>query len=184
MIGEIRRSDAALPAGYAELLEELMTVAEERYDEAAEAVANLPAFFRSPVAVASRVYRGIHDVIRANGYDSIRHRAVTSDIARMSLASARARGSRRSTGVKGLTAYSASVSARRRIAGAPLVETTRPVEARSTRQRSNWRPARRASDPAHRRGLSTILPIAAAMLASYGRVRATGWCAGATCRAR
>ncbi|PYP78894.1 MAG: hypothetical protein DMD35_10380, partial [Gemmatimonadetes bacterium] len=88
MIGRVRRSDAALPAGYARLLEELMTAADARYDEAGEAIANLPAFFRAPVAVASRVYRGIHDVIRANEYDSVRRRAVTSDIARMSLASA------------------------------------------------------------------------------------------------
>jgi phytoene synthase len=87
-IGEVRRSSIPLPAGYADLLEELMTTAEARYDEAADAIANLPRFFRSPVAVASRVYRGIHDVIRATGYDSIRQRAVTSDSARMSLASA------------------------------------------------------------------------------------------------
>ena len=88
MIGETRRNGAPLPAGYAELLEELMAIAETRYDEAAEGIANLPSFFRSPVAVASRVYRGIHDVIRANGHDSIRQRAVTSDIARTTLARA------------------------------------------------------------------------------------------------
>jgi phytoene synthase len=88
MIGEVRRSSIPLPDGYAHLLEELMTTAEARYDEAADAIANLPRFFRSPVAVASRVYRGIHDVVRANGYDSIRQRAVTSNTARMSLASA------------------------------------------------------------------------------------------------
>jgi 15-cis-phytoene synthase len=88
MIGQIRRSDALVPTGYAELLEELMTLAEARYDRAGVAIANLPAFFRPPVAVASRVYRGIHNVIRANGYDSIRHRAVVSDITRTSLARA------------------------------------------------------------------------------------------------
>ena len=65
-----------------------MATAEVHYDEAAEAIANLPDFFRPPVAVASRVYRGIHDAIRANGYDSIRRRAVVSDITRMSLARA------------------------------------------------------------------------------------------------
>ena len=88
MIGEVRRSSIPLPVGYADLLEELMTTAEARYDEAADAIANLPRFFRSPVAVASRVYRGIHDVVRANGYDSVRQRAVTSNSARMSLANA------------------------------------------------------------------------------------------------
>jgi len=88
MIGATRQDGAPLPAGYPELLEELMTVAETRYDEAAAGIATLPAFFRSSVAVASRVYRGIHDAIRANGYDSIRQRAVVSSVTRMSLASA------------------------------------------------------------------------------------------------
>jgi 15-cis-phytoene synthase len=88
MIGETRRGGVPLPAGYAELLGELMAIAETRYDEAGEAVANLPAFLRPSVAIASRVYRGIHDVIRANGFDSIRHRAVVPNSTRMSLASA------------------------------------------------------------------------------------------------
>jgi phytoene synthase len=88
MIGESRRGDGPLPAGYGHLLEELMTIAEARYDEATEAVANLPAFLQPSVAIASRVYRGIHDVIRANGYDSIRQRAVVPNVTRMSLASA------------------------------------------------------------------------------------------------
>ena len=88
MIGESRRAGTPPPAGYAELLEELMTIAEARYDEATKAVANLPAFFQPSVAIASRVYRGIHDVIRANGCDSIRQRAVVPNVTRMSLASA------------------------------------------------------------------------------------------------
>jgi len=88
MIGETRRGGAPLPAGYPELLEDLMSTAEACYDEAAAGIAKLPVFFRPSVAVASRVYRGIHDAIRANGYDSIRRRAVVSSVTRMSLASA------------------------------------------------------------------------------------------------
>jgi phytoene synthase len=88
IIGDLRQSHAPIPEGYASLLEELMTVADAGYAEASEAIGNLPAFFRPSVAVASRVYRGIHDAIRANGYDSIRRRAVTSDIARTALARA------------------------------------------------------------------------------------------------
>jgi phytoene/squalene synthetase len=65
-----------------------MSTAEACYDEASAGIAKLPVFFRSSVAVASRVYRGIHDAIRANGYDSIRRRAVVSSVTRMSLASA------------------------------------------------------------------------------------------------
>ena len=88
MIGHTRRGVGPLPARFSQLLEELMTIADTRYHEASAAIPNLPDFFRSPVAVASHVYRGIHDVIRANGYDSIRQRAVTSTLTRMSLATA------------------------------------------------------------------------------------------------
>ena len=93
MIGELRSGDAPLPDGYAPLpdgyaalLEELMGAADARYDEASAAIGHLPPFFRSSVAVASRVYQSIHDAIRANGYDSIRRRAVTPDVTRMALA--------------------------------------------------------------------------------------------------
>jgi 15-cis-phytoene synthase len=105
MIGATRRSGAPLPVGYAELLEELMSVAETHYDEAAEAVAKLPAFFCPSVAVASRVYRGIHDAIRANRHDSIRQRAVTSNVARISLAGA-ALAALGTNSVRGLGNYS------------------------------------------------------------------------------
>ena len=88
MIGELRHGDAPVPDGYCALLEELMGAADARYDEASAAIDDLPAFFRSSVAVASRVYRSIHDAIRANGYDNIRLRAVTPDVTRMALARA------------------------------------------------------------------------------------------------
>lgn len=88
MIGELRHGGAPIPPGYAALLEELMAVADAAYDDASAAIGNLPAFFRPSVAVASRVYRGIHDAIRANGHDSIRRRAVTSDLTRTALARA------------------------------------------------------------------------------------------------
>jgi phytoene synthase len=88
MIAELRHGHAPIPESYAALLEELMGVADVRYDEASDAIGKLPGFFRSSVAVASRVYRSIHDAIRANGYDSIRRRAVTPDVTRMMLARA------------------------------------------------------------------------------------------------
>jgi phytoene synthase len=86
MIGTLRNGTAPLPASYAALLEELMTMADVHYTEAELAFGNLPAFFRSSVAVAARVYRGIHDVIRANGYDSLRRRAATSEGRKVALA--------------------------------------------------------------------------------------------------
>ncbi|MDQ6634719.1 MAG: phytoene/squalene synthase family protein [Gemmatimonadota bacterium] len=86
MIDALRHGNAPIPGSYAALLEELMTVAEADYAEAETAMGNLPTFFRSSVAVASRVYRGIHDAIRANGYDSIRRRAMTSQGTKLLLA--------------------------------------------------------------------------------------------------
>ena len=88
MIGALRRGDAPIPASYANMLEELMTFAERDYAIARETMGSLPAFFRPSVAVASSVYRGIHDAIRANGYDSIRKRAVVSDRDKLALARA------------------------------------------------------------------------------------------------
>ena len=88
MIGELRESEAPVPDGYVALLEELMGAADAGYERAAEAIGALPPFFRSSVAVASRVYQSIHDAIRANGYDTVRRRAVTPDLTRLALAHA------------------------------------------------------------------------------------------------
>lgn len=86
MIHELRHGTAPVPACFAALLDELMAVADMEYKEASPAIGNLPPFFRPSVAVASRVYRGIHDAIRANGHDSIRRRAATSDMDKLVLA--------------------------------------------------------------------------------------------------
>jgi phytoene synthase len=59
------------------LVEELMSVAEDDYRAALEAVPALPPSFARPVAVAAHVYRGIHREIRRNGYDNLRRRAHT-----------------------------------------------------------------------------------------------------------
>ena len=88
MIGALRHGVEPIPERYVALLEELMSAADAGYADAAEAIGNLPPFFRSSVAVASRVYRGIHDAIRANGYDSIRRSAVVPDVTRATLARA------------------------------------------------------------------------------------------------
>ncbi len=92
-IDELRNGRAAIPPAFAALMEELMVSAELRYAESSEAIGNLPAFFRSSVAVAARVYAGIHDAIRANGYDSLRQRAVVSDVRKAGLARAALAGS-------------------------------------------------------------------------------------------
>jgi phytoene synthase len=88
MLEQMRWTSASVPDAYAALLEELMSVADAGYARAADAIGELPAFFRSSVAVASRVYQSIHDAIRAIGYDTVRRRAVTPDATRMALAKA------------------------------------------------------------------------------------------------
>lgn len=61
-----------------DLLEELMGVADRHYAAAFQAIPALPSYYRRPVAVAARVYQGIHDEIRRNGYDNGTRRAYTS----------------------------------------------------------------------------------------------------------
>jgi 15-cis-phytoene synthase len=63
---------------YAALVERLLQEAEAEYRYAEPAIARLPDYFRKPVAVAARVYRGIHDRVRENGYDNLTRRAHTS----------------------------------------------------------------------------------------------------------
>ncbi len=64
--------------GYVALLEELMASADSAYAAAYEGMPFLPARFRRPVAVAAQVYRGIHERVRANGYDNLNRRAYTT----------------------------------------------------------------------------------------------------------
>jgi phytoene synthase len=67
-----------VPGGYPELMEELIGVADRHYALAFEAIPCLPSYYRRPVAVAARVYQGIHDEIRRNDYDNGSRRAHTS----------------------------------------------------------------------------------------------------------
>jgi phytoene synthase len=69
---------APLPPGWVPLMQELLAEAERDYALAFEAIPALPVFFQRPVAVAGRVYEGIHREIRAQGYDTLRARAYTS----------------------------------------------------------------------------------------------------------
>jgi phytoene synthase len=72
------RSSSPMFPGYRKVLEELMASAEEDYRRAFEAIPLLPGFFQGPVAVAARVYEGIHEEIRRNGFDNLTRRARTS----------------------------------------------------------------------------------------------------------
>jgi len=72
------KKSAKIPSNYIALLEEIMGVANSAYDRAYEGIPFLPARLRRAIAVAARVYRGIHDEIRSNGYNNLIQRAYTS----------------------------------------------------------------------------------------------------------
>ncbi len=71
-------AEGGLPRGWVGLMEELMAVADAEYGAAIPAIPALPRYFQGPVAVAARVYQGIHAEIRRNGHDTLHRRAHTS----------------------------------------------------------------------------------------------------------
>ncbi len=73
---------------YRNVLIRFMERTEALYDCASPAVVLLPGNLGRPTAVASAVYRGIHAVIRSNGYDNLNTRAVTSASTKARLAAA------------------------------------------------------------------------------------------------
>jgi phytoene synthase len=77
-VGRVASVGAPVPAAYSDLMESLMLVADHHYDRAFEAIPSLPRFYARPVAVAARVYQGIHDSIRRNHYDNGTCRAYTT----------------------------------------------------------------------------------------------------------
>lgn len=66
-----------VPEAYAELCEALMGIADRQYEAAFSALPSLPTFFARPVAVAAKVYQGIHEEIRRLEYDNGTSRAYT-----------------------------------------------------------------------------------------------------------
>jgi 15-cis-phytoene synthase len=77
ILERLARGGDPVPSGFAAVMEELMGRAEAGYGAAFQAIPNLPPGFRKAVVVAARVYGGIHDEIRRNGYDTLRLRART-----------------------------------------------------------------------------------------------------------
>ncbi len=72
------QAGSGVQPGYVALLEEVMAHADAAYELSYEGIPHLPSFFQRPVTVAAQVYRGIHDRVRANGYDNLNRRAYTS----------------------------------------------------------------------------------------------------------
>lgn len=74
---DLRAFGAGMPVNdrYRALIEALMQRASEDYALARGAIPHLPRPFARSVAVAAAVYEGLHDAVRASGYDNFRHRA-------------------------------------------------------------------------------------------------------------
>lgn len=75
-----------IPAAYPELMESLMAEADRQYDLACEAIPKLPPSYQRPIAVAARIYQGIHRSLRRNNYDNLHYRAHTRKCEKISLA--------------------------------------------------------------------------------------------------
>ncbi len=82
----MRQGRSRIGPAYRGLMEELMAVADRDYALAFQAIPALPRFFQPPVAVAARVYQGIHREMRANGYDNLTRRAYTRPLRKAHLA--------------------------------------------------------------------------------------------------
>ena len=64
-----------VPAAYAEVVEELMAVAEALYDDGARAIPRLRRRAQPGIRGAARMYREFLNGVRANGYDNLSRRA-------------------------------------------------------------------------------------------------------------
>jgi phytoene/squalene synthetase len=82
----LARRSGPVPPEWAAVMEELMGAADAGYGAAFQAIPHLPRGFRKAVAVAARVYQGIHVEIRKNHYDTLRRRAGTGRLRKSVLA--------------------------------------------------------------------------------------------------
>jgi phytoene synthase len=67
-----------VPSGYPGVLERAMRAADTRYRSGLDGVRALPAKMRLGIRSAARMYREIHNEVRANAYDDLSRRAYTS----------------------------------------------------------------------------------------------------------
>lgn len=84
-VARVADGGAPVPAAYGDLIESMMLLADHHYERAFEAIPELPRYYARPVAVAARVYQGIHEAIRAHHYDNGLRRAYTSLPAKLRL---------------------------------------------------------------------------------------------------
>ena len=77
-VGAFATGARPLDPAYRAVLDELMRMADAEYDAAFAWLTALPAGVQPAMAVAARVYAGIHAALRGNGYDNLTRRARTS----------------------------------------------------------------------------------------------------------
>ena len=67
-----------VPSGYAAVLERAMHTADTRYRRGLEGVEALPVRMRLGIRAAARMYREVHNEVRANSYDDLSRRGHTT----------------------------------------------------------------------------------------------------------
>ena len=74
---EVEAGKQPITDAYKSLIEDLMERAESDYQYAFRGLSAIPTSFARAAAVASEIYKGIHQAIRRNRYDNFRRRAYT-----------------------------------------------------------------------------------------------------------
>jgi 15-cis-phytoene synthase len=75
----------SVPETWPKLIEEVMALAEAKYQSALKGIPHLPEFFQKPILTATLVYRDIHRSLRNNGYDNFTQRAYTGKLRKVFL---------------------------------------------------------------------------------------------------
>ena len=83
---EAAKERGPIPEAYRALIREMISIADEEYVRAWEAVPLLPRGFATPAAVAADVYRGIQARVEKNDFDNLTQRARTSLATKVMLA--------------------------------------------------------------------------------------------------
>ncbi|MBR9990340.1 MAG: squalene/phytoene synthase family protein, partial [Gemmatimonadetes bacterium] len=149
---------------YRALLEDLMAAADAHYAAALSAAHALPKFFRRAIVVAAHVYRGIHDEVRANGYDNFNRRAHTTTPRKIVLAVQALRAANPVTPVRGARTAISVESAHAEIPAKPRFARAQPAGPRPAfSEAAAPLPAKRAGRRMGSRIVTAIMLGAAAL---------------------
>ena len=85
-IDRMLSGECEISESYRAMIEEMIGIADEYYRQAFESIPALSRGLQRCMAVAARVYSGIHQSVRTNEYDNLRRRAHTSFVFKVRLA--------------------------------------------------------------------------------------------------